>query len=418
MNHRFFVLHILIINALSINVRIIAMEEQQVRFYQEELIGESVRIPKEEQLVPDVRERIAIIKDILGDNEMYIQVKIPDQIEKLRSSISAIEKMSQQSAYYLLMELYRISNALRTIRDRLIIVKDSLNQMPLFREKNLLLNKIRPFQQQSYSLLQQLASLLSLITSNIPKLISDAFSIFILSLESLSFADKIEHALQSIDIDTKRVESQGWFTPDVGIFEHGKLLRGARQRAIIERTPIVPKGLPPQELKQILGDMALKELVSDYKIHLMPKDSDLECVAITLLNAIKQNPELQQNIGLIKIKALKEPFVELQLKKYKDQPFPISEQEKIPKIVIYVGGGKEKVQRVLDIIYDFFKDQRGLDRAPAFNERITSLIYVAQGNRDDKVKYPQFFDEGLIYYKPDITGVNEDYHLINPASPK
>jgi len=102
----------------------------------------------------------------------------------------------------------------------------------------------------------------------------------------------------------------------------------------------------------------------------------------------------------------------------KNKPFPLCEEHRIPKIVIYVGGGKEKAQQVLDKMYEHFKDIEGLDRAPAFNERVTSFIYVTQGNRDDKILYPQLFEKSLVYYQPTITGEHKDYRLINPATPK
>jgi len=153
-----------------------------------------------------------------------------------------------------------------------------------------------------------------------------------------------------------------------------------------------------------------KTLVRRYKIHLMPKDGNYLWLVEKLCRLIldEKNGQLLINlVNTLKFKALLET-----------NPIMVSEESlEVPKIVIYVDG-REEAQMVLNLIYSHFGTIEGLDRAPAFNERITSLIYVAQGNRDDKKEMfaQQYFEQpDMVYFKPDVTGEQQDYHLVNPG---
>jgi hypothetical protein len=94
-------------------------------------------------------------------------------------------------------------------------------------------------------------------------------------------------------------------------------------------------------------------------------------------------------------------------------------------IVIYAASGKENAQKLLNKIYAIFKYQEGLNINPRWNEKVTSLIYFAQGDGDAKklkenAKFFESGDEygnGKVYFNPTVTGVYQDYHLINPAHP-
>jgi hypothetical protein len=149
----------------------------------------------------------------------------------------------------------------------------------------------------------------------------------------------------------------------------------------------------------------IKKLVTEYKIHLMPTDDNFIPAVITLCRAIKERDDLQGVIHQIKIKPMLESSA-LSCQQYKA----------LPKIVIYVYGSKDVVQRVLNNIYEVFKDWQGVDRTPAFNEKVTSFIYFAQGDRMEKIACPEYFEASGVYFKPDVTGTREDYHLTNPAT--
>jgi hypothetical protein len=119
----------------------------------------------------------------------------------------------------------------------------------------------------------------------------------------------------------------------------------------------------------------MRKLIADYKIHLMPV-GDLTQTLAKLFHLIDNTPQLQTDIWRIKFN-----------KKYDDNQLikaGSSTAEARPKIVIYPASGKQAAQRVFDTIYAQFKNDPGLGIAPRFNQQVTDLIYIAQGNGDDK----------------------------------
>ncbi len=173
-----------------------------------------------------------------------------------------------------------------------------------------------------------------------------------------------------------------------------------------------PAGTPEERLKKIKED-----LVGLYKIHLMPKDAnDFMIILEQFLKALGTNPALQKAVNTLKVRSdfdfeenpqiLKEKLT----KEYGNEVPPI--------MVIAPSLGKENAQLVLDAVYNLFKDIKGLDLTPRFNEKITDLIYYAQGNGDDKIARPEYFTDDKILYKPDFVSEKnpQDYHLRNPAN--
>lgn len=148
----------------------------------------------------------------------------------------------------------------------------------------------------------------------------------------------------------------------------------------------------------------IKESVRLYKIHLMPLDSNFKDIVLRLISEVKNNRDLASNIHQIKIK----PLLDKDLQR-------IDAEGIVPKIVIY-SYGKELAQKALNIIYDTFKNEKGSGHCPPFNEKVTDLIYYTQGNRDEKLEVPQYYEQpDMVYFFPNVTGKHKDYHLINPA---
>lgn len=146
----------------------------------------------------------------------------------------------------------------------------------------------------------------------------------------------------------------------------------------------------------------LKKLTDDYKIHLMPKGMMIS-EAIALFKAIKQDQKLKDVINDIKF-----DVAECDDESIKDEEFPF------PKMVIYPASGKAQAQFVLNKLLEIFDRREGLNATPRFNAKVTSLIYYAQGNGDEKKvdDYAKFFDEPKkIFYNSTITGNTEKYHL-------
>ncbi len=189
-----------------------------------------------------------------------------------------------------------------------------------------------------------------------------------------------------------------------------------------------------------------RDTVKQYLIYLMPREDDLEDVVLRLAWLTRSNSELNNNILGFKVICT---------------PSTYAAGKGTPKIVVYVGGGTQAAQSVLNVMYNAFCDfhERGLGYEPKFSDKITSFLYVAQGtNKDKKIweeqiaalagdadlsaiaifgGYPvdplflsnpalretfpfdafPYEDEKMVYYKGKTGGFRNPhyYHLENPA---
>ncbi len=158
-----------------------------------------------------------------------------------------------------------------------------------------------------------------------------------------------------------------------------------------------------------IGDPAIFDwLVNLYKIHLMPKFDDIERITITLLQEIEQDHEIRNSIAAFKIVTTETQE---------------TIERNLPRIVIYANPGKATAQLLLNKMYELFKDIQGIDKTPRFNQKITSLLYWAQGNGDDKEidSYRKYFDQpNMICYSANFKQIFdpqaplEDYYLVDP----
>lgn len=136
----------------------------------------------------------------------------------------------------------------------------------------------------------------------------------------------------------------------------------------------------------------------EYKIHLMPQGEMHEPGGV-LSELYRQlydpTSTLACYVDGIKVSLT---FNDQQLSREKDSKY------NMPKIVIYPRIGKRYAQLVLDEIYRLFGEISGMDVIPRFNRRITSLIYYAQGNGDDKLDHSSYvFEEpGRVHYRNDL----------------
>jgi len=157
-----------------------------------------------------------------------------------------------------------------------------------------------------------------------------------------------------------------------------------------------------------------QEMIKTYKIHLMPKTSNRNEIITELIREIHNDKEFAKAIRGIKIRAIEQ------------YTYPRDDHQEItPIIVIYAHDGKSGAQKILDKVYDLFKGLEGLNQTPSYNKKVTSLIYYAQGNRDDKKEILRnenlkkwindIYEEDLVHYNPALT---EDkpgsYHLVIP----
>ncbi len=162
-------------------------------------------------------------------------------------------------------------------------------------------------------------------------------------------------------------------------------------------------------------DLELVSRVSgNYKEHLMPKSlEDYIFLIYSLINLVKNNKQFRESLSLFKV--------------YTDVDFSLSSKEIaqqlqerscdgiVPIIALYPATGKEHAQIVRNIIYENFGTMKGLNIAPCYNEKITSLIFGTQYNRDEKEKYKELFNSTRVYFNETFNGVpSYKYRLKNP----
>ena len=168
----------------------------------------------------------------------------------------------------------------------------------------------------------------------------------------------------------------------------------------------------PFEAARVTGNskVVAQKFTQFYKIHLMPADdiSSSKILAI-ILNAYMNDSELKKLVPIFKIapKSL--------------QKVIRGEMHVIPAVVLYSKNGTEATQKALNKIYHEFVQHpeiRGSGIRPRFNVKVNDLIWIAQGNGDNKGgQYTQYYEPPFqAYYRKDITGEIENYHLKHPET--
>lgn len=154
-----------------------------------------------------------------------------------------------------------------------------------------------------------------------------------------------------------------------------------------------------------LNQEKLKDAIQNYKIHLMPRNNFLS-IAQKLVRALKNDEKLQELIfefKFLKVENLKkitedEPQEDIKIEIIRGHALLTKRKVVAPLVVIYPSSGKENVQKALNKLYEIFKGTPGIDVAPRYNEKITDLIFVAQGNASEKESsHLEYFFE-----KPDM----------------
>jgi len=146
------------------------------------------------------------------------------------------------------------------------------------------------------------------------------------------------------------------------------------------------------------------QLAAAYKIHLMSCDEDIVPILETFLTRLISDAKLQKAMGHFKIRAETDHII-----RGDGTVFPI--------MVLYPDASKEAAQYVLDTVCALFKNTAGRDITPRCNEKITSLIYYAQGDGDYKDdRFAEYYEQDRVHYRPDFEGENKDYRLKNSAN--
>ena len=150
-------------------------------------------------------------------------------------------------------------------------------------------------------------------------------------------------------------------------------------------------------------------LVQNYKIHLMPIDQDFYKMAVIFFKSLKDNPNLRTLVNNFKIR------VEDNVIKRAGEPDMI-----MSLFVVYPAYGKDNAQQLLNNVYASLNNNvKGSGQIPRWNAKVTDLIFIAQGDGELKTdENKQYFEPNRVYYRSDITGKKENYHLIHPETGK
>lgn len=146
-------------------------------------------------------------------------------------------------------------------------------------------------------------------------------------------------------------------------------------------------------------------LAGNYKIHMMPKGSLTE-ILVKLLEAFDKDPELNRLVSNFKLKV--------------SAVYEKEDGKVLPLIAFYAAPGTDNAQKLLNKLYQLFKDAPGLNKQPRFNARVSDLLWIAQGDGDYKTdEFAKYYENPKrVYYRPDFTGKPQNYHLMHPETGK
>lgn len=138
----------------------------------------------------------------------------------------------------------------------------------------------------------------------------------------------------------------------------------------------------------------------EYKIHLMPRDEDLLAFSNELAKIIQQSSYLLDRI--VRYKFIVQP----------------EGAGDFPRVVLYFDR-KKKAQEALEILFHRLAHIQGTGMRPRYSAYLNDLIWVAQGNGDEKAKEEnhQYYEQpDMVYFKNNYSGTVQDYHLKHPVT--
>jgi hypothetical protein len=155
--------------------------------------------------------------------------------------------------------------------------------------------------------------------------------------------------------------------------------------------------------KNDISEKDVNVLKAEYKIHLMPRLSEMGHVVEAIQEAIYNDPEFSDSVAQYKV--LKDNFDENKNIK-KDELILDRNGQIFPRIAIYADN-KQSAQKILDKICELFPDQAKLaqgspqeDVTPRYNVKVNELIFYAQGSADIKAELKNYqLDESDRKYK-------------------
>lgn len=205
-------------------------------------------------------------------------------------------------------------------------------------------------------------------------------------------------------------------------------LKGVRQGArhlkgenIIEFSDfLLPEGSITFKNHPAIFQKLARAIVGQYKIHLMPQDSEMMPVFKKIIDMMQNDPEFNRLTHTVKFYPSYNETDEQVKESKQRETIKGSNQFVMPRVVIYPPNGKENAQKLLNYLYGKLKEFKGLGIKPRFNDKTTDLIYVAQGDADDKKNsdYDQYYEPGKLYYLSDYFSKYGDFGEMRLQSPK
>lgn len=199
-------------------------------------------------------------------------------------------------------------------------------------------------------------------------------------------------------------------------------------------------------VKKNIETKILSTVTSVYKIHLMPTEECIYPIVLELIDLINSNPKIAKDISFLDFISNIKVLLDTNKKREKNEAMPIivmyvsviflsedhrsilfskdvKDEEKLNLLEhnytewVDYKKAKKCTKLLLQFLISYFKDKKhikGSGITPRFNQKVTDLIYFAQGHGDDKKTHGStFFDttKNKIYFKNDITGTQENYEI-------
>lgn len=160
----------------------------------------------------------------------------------------------------------------------------------------------------------------------------------------------------------------------------------------------------------------IDQLLHNYKIHIMPAAGQLVPTIVSVAALLKKDVQFASLIPCVKL------FPDYEKKSLSNEG---EDSKRMPGIILYVPFCRDHAQYVLNTLYTELKDVPGANKCPRYSGQVTGLLFVAQGNGDEKEVISRGYEKiyespAKIYYDLStfIHHFNTQYHLHNPRTHK
>ena len=160
----------------------------------------------------------------------------------------------------------------------------------------------------------------------------------------------------------------------------------------------------------------IDQLLHNYKIHVMPAAGQLVSTIISIAVLLKKDVRLASLVPCVKL------FPDYEKKSLSSEG---EDSKRMPGIILYVPFCRDRAQYVLNTLYTELKGVSGANKCPRYSGQVTDLLFVAQGNGDEKEVMRRGYE--TIYKVPEkiyydlstfLPSFKMQYHLDHPRTRK